>query len=185
MGNDFNLCPICGSKKIQNVNNRKWDCPECHFKLYNNVAAAVGLIIQDSEGRVLFEKRVKEPKAGMLTVPGGFCDPDETAEDAARRECREEIGIEITDLKYLCSQPNIYEYKNITYKTCDMFFTAKAALSKDCNASQDLLSGLTAQKSEVQSFVLEKIESEEDVDKLPIAFISLQKTLKYWINNHE
>ena len=47
MANDFELCPKCGSKKIEYKDNRKWFCPDCGFDLYNNVAAAVGIIICD------------------------------------------------------------------------------------------------------------------------------------------
>ena len=29
MENKFNMCPMCGSKKIECVKNRKWICPDC------------------------------------------------------------------------------------------------------------------------------------------------------------
>jgi ADP-ribose pyrophosphatase YjhB (NUDIX family) len=43
--------------------------------VYNNVAAAVGVIVTDVEGKVLFVKRAKEPKKGLCGLPGGFADP--------------------------------------------------------------------------------------------------------------
>ena len=82
MSNEFNYCPKCNSKNIQYKNNRKWFCSDCGFDLYNNVASAVGCIITNKEGQVLFEVRGKEPKKNFLALPGGFCDPDETAEEA-------------------------------------------------------------------------------------------------------
>ena len=51
MQNDFNFCPNCGGKNIKNVNMRKWKCDDCGFTLYNNVAAAVGLVIQNEQGK--------------------------------------------------------------------------------------------------------------------------------------
>ena len=54
MKNDFNLCPKCGSKNIINHGNRKWDCQDCDFDLYNNVAAAVGVIIKDKFNNIQF-----------------------------------------------------------------------------------------------------------------------------------
>ena len=99
--NDFKICPMCGSNKIENHGNRKWMCPDCGFDLYNNVATAVGLIIQDINKNVLFEVRAKEPRKGFYALPGGFVDFDESAEEAAMRECREEIGVEIDNVKYL------------------------------------------------------------------------------------
>ena len=169
--NDFNLCPNCGSKNIKNVKNRKWLCQDCGFDLYNNVASAVGLIICDKENKILLEERAKEPKKGFLAFPGGFVDPDETAEQACIRECMEEIGAKPVEVKYLCSFPNTYEYKNITYKTCDLFF--EAILPENTEFS--------AQKSEVASLKRVLIQTEEDVDNASLAFESAKKTLKLWL----
>ncbi|MCQ2575593.1 MAG: NUDIX domain-containing protein [Treponema sp.] len=182
MKNNFNMCPICGSKAIQNKNGRKWLCPECGFDLYNNVAAAVGVIISDKEHNVLLEVRAKEPRKGFLAFPGGFVDADESAEEAVVRECREEIGAEVTNIKYLCTFPNTYEYKNIEYKTCDMFFTAE--LAGKFNNMDELIQSLHGQESEVQGFVSQKVDSIEAVDKIPLAFISANKTLKKWVEKN-
>ena len=180
--NRFNFCPKCGSKKIEYQNNRKWGCVDCGFKLYNNVAAAVGLIITDENGCVFFEKRAKEPRKGFLALPGGFCDPDETAESAADRECKEELGIEVHSIKYLCSFPNIYDYKNIRYKTCDLFFTAAV----NSSASEKLINQMKVQKTEVSELCTKNIQTETDIDNLPLAFESARKTLKFWLaeKNH-
>lgn len=171
-GNRFTYCPACGSKNIMTVKNgRKWECPDCSLELYNNVATAVGLLIADGSGGILFEKRAKEPRKGFLAFPGGFTDPDETVEEAAERECIEEIGVKPESLEYLCSYPNDYEYKGIKYKTCDLFFTAKIPEG----------STIKAQESEVEGFVRMKIETKEDVENCPLAFGSAKKTLLKWI----
>ena len=167
MKNDFNFCPSCGGKNIQNVKMRKWLCADCGFDLYNNVASAVGLVIQNEEGKILLEKRAKEPRKGFLAFPGGFVDPDETAEEACVRECREEIGVEPVSLRYIASFPNTYEYKNIQYKTCDMFFEAKLPAGAK----------LHAQEGEVLGFEEHFVRSEEELAKIPLAFESAKKTL--------
>ena len=92
MKNDFKFCPNCASKNITNTNNRKWECVDCGFVLYNNSATAVGVIIVNKAGQILMEVRAKEPKFGMLDVPGGFVEHGETAEVACVRECREEFA---------------------------------------------------------------------------------------------
>ncbi|MBQ0050949.1 MAG: NUDIX domain-containing protein [Treponema sp.] len=170
--NDFNQCPICGSKKIQNVNNRKWTCPDCDLELYNNVASAVGLVICDKEGKVLFERRAKEPRKGFLAFPGGFVDPDESAEEACFRECKEEIGVEPVKIKYIASFPNTYEFKGITYKTCDLFF--EAVLPENAE--------LKAQETEVLGFEHRYVRTKEELEELPLAFESARKTLNLWMN---
>ena len=163
--NDFSLCPACGSRKIENLAMRKWLCPDCGFDLYNNVAAAVGLVIADSDGRVLFERRAKEPRKGFLALPGGFCDPDESAEEACFRECKEEIGVAPLSLRYICSFPNTYDYKNIRYKTCDLFFEAELPPG----------ARLHAQEGEVTAFERCPVGSKADLDALPLAFESARR----------
>lgn len=45
-------------------------------------------------GRVLLVLRGREPSMGLWSLPGGHIRPGETAEAAARRELREETGVE-------------------------------------------------------------------------------------------
>lgn len=179
MSNDFIMCPMCGSKKIKNHNDRKWSCPDCGFDLYCNIAAAVGIIIKDKYNHVLFEVRAKEPRKGFVAVPGGFVDGDESAEDAIIRECKEEIGIEISNPKFLCTNPNTYPYKNIQYKTCDIFFTAD--LPKQYDSIEDFIKVLHPQESEVAGFISYKLEKLSDIDKIPLAFESAKRTLIKYI----
>lgn len=173
MKNDFNFCPNCGSKNIQCIENRKWICPDCGFDLYCNVASAVGAVITDSNNNVLFEVRAKEPRKGYVAFPGGFVDFNETAEQAIVRECKEEIGADINDIKFICTNPNTYVYKNIEYKTCDIFFTAKLP-NNDLNMEQ-LIKNLKKQEKEVSDFVYYKVENIEDLEKIPFAFDSAKK----------
>lgn len=167
MKNDFSFCPSCGGRRIENVRMRKWRCADCGFDLYNNVASAVGLVVQDAEGRILFEKRGKEPRRGLLALPGGFVDPDESAEDACARECREELGVEPVSLEYIASFPNTYDYKNIQYKTCDLFFRAELPRG----------AAFKTQESEVLSLERRFVRTEQELSELPLAFESARKTL--------
>jgi len=187
MSNNFNCCPMCRSTKIQNILNpnskdatRKWTCPDCGFDLYCNIAAAVGLILYDNDSNVLFEVRAKNPRKGFIVIPGGFVDSDERAEDAVIREAREEVGLEITenDITCLTTFPNTYEYKGITYKTCDIFFAAKLPEGRSIPS---LAESLKAEESEVTEIQVHKITSEKDIENLPVAFPSGVNALKAWL----
>lgn len=58
-------------------------------------AASVAIL----RGReVLLIRRARPPYAGLWTLPGGRCEPDETLGDAARREIAEELGLELGGL---------------------------------------------------------------------------------------
>lgn len=177
MENKFLLCPVCGSKNVV-THKIKWTCPDCNFDLYNNVAAAVGIIIVDDENKVVFETRAKEPRKGFLALPGGFVNPDECAEAAVIRECREEIGFEVKNPQFICSFPNTYPYKNIVYKTCDLFFVARVP-----GHLEDYLSKMNAEATEVTSIKLEKVAAIEDVEKLPMAFGSSINALKVFVKS--
>lgn len=57
------------------------------------VTAAMGIVF-DKEKGILLEKRTDN---GMWCIPGGAMEPGETAEEALRREVREETSLEISD----------------------------------------------------------------------------------------
>ena len=175
MQNKFKMCPECGSKNIEWRNGKKWLCPDCGFDLYCNVAAAVGIVLYDDEYNILFEVRAKEPRKGFLCLPGGFVDPDESAEDAVVRECHEELDAEVHGSKFLCSFPNTYKYKNIEYKTCDIFFKTK--LPAKYENMEAFVKTLHREESEVVRFEIRKVQNVDDVNALPLAFESAHKTL--------
>lgn len=120
----FNCCPSCGSSDIFFEDSKKFNCRKCAFTYYHNVAAAVAAILEYDKKIVLI-KRAKEPGKGKLDLPGGFVDPKESAEEAVIREIKEELQIDIIEPKYLGSFPNIYQYKDVLYHTCDLFFYCK------------------------------------------------------------
>lgn len=123
----FAACPHCAQPARPCERSLPFQCAACGFVLFFNPAAAVAAFIRRDDGRVLFTRRAKEPGKGRLGLPGGFVDFEETAEEALRREVREEVGLEVDALEYLVSFPNRYTYKGVTYNTLDLFFVAKAA----------------------------------------------------------
>jgi NAD+ diphosphatase len=118
----FSYCPRCGQKAFSRKKPGLLTCSACGLVFYLNTAAAVAAILRDDEGRILLTRRAGEPGKGLLDFPGGFVDPGESAEDALRRELREEIGLEPETLLWFGSLPNEYEYEGITYQTLDLFF---------------------------------------------------------------
>ena len=59
------------------------------------MTAACGVLIENDKGQLLLQKR---SDTGQWCVPGGAMEIGETYEQAAMREIREEVGIEVSDL---------------------------------------------------------------------------------------
>lgn len=70
-------------------------CPACGHTVWFNPKPCSGALVV-REGKVMLSRRAIEPALGTWDVPGGFCLPGEHPEDTARRELREETGLEIT-----------------------------------------------------------------------------------------
>ncbi|MBS0495582.1 MAG: NUDIX hydrolase, partial [Proteobacteria bacterium] len=81
-------------------------CPVCHTIHYENPLMVVGTVPVMGE-RVLLCKRNIEPRWGKWTLPAGFMELGETAEQGAARETDEEAGalIEMGPLFSLLSVP--------------------------------------------------------------------------------
>jgi 8-oxo-dGTP diphosphatase len=65
-----------------------------------SVTVDIALLYLGEEGpEVLLIKRAKEPFKGRWALPGGFVNEDESLEDAAARELKEEAGLDSARLK--------------------------------------------------------------------------------------
>jgi mutator protein MutT len=103
-----------------------------------NIAAAVAAIIIDEQNHLLVATRAKDPVKGTLDLPGGFVDLDETAEEAVRREVREELNLEVVETKYLFSIPNEYPYGDVLYHTLDMVYRCRVNDFAGMKAADDV-----------------------------------------------
>ena len=69
-------------------------CASCGFVHYVNPKIVTGSIVRH-EGKILLCRRAIEPRIGFWTLPAGFMEVGETAEQAAMREAREEANAAI------------------------------------------------------------------------------------------
>ncbi len=121
---NFRYCPKCGSTDILVHENNGMKCVACNCYYFHNVASATGAIIVSPSG-ILLVKRGHEPKKGLLDVPGGFVNYKESIEDALLREVKEELDVDLPNMTYFGSFPNIYKYEKVTYFTTDAIFICK------------------------------------------------------------
>jgi ADP-ribose pyrophosphatase YjhB (NUDIX family) len=118
----FVYCPVCGSEHFEVHNFKSKQCSHCGFTYYANPCAATAAFIVNDNGEMLVVRRAKEPAKGTLDLPGGFIDMYETVEEGMRREIKEETGLDVQDIQYLFSSPNVYQYSGMGVHTIDMDF---------------------------------------------------------------
>lgn len=187
----FKFCPACASPKITFEDGKLFRCPACGFVYYHNIAAATACIISvpsdskpaDGSGeRIMFLVRGKEPGKGKLDLPGGFVDTGEGALEGLHRELNEEIGwtppvppgASMSDVyRFFGSFANVYPYREISYNTCDLYFSicAPGLNEKDLVLEKAEISGICFLKPEVINF--------DD-----IAFDSTRRAVKAYLANH-
>lgn len=116
------FCPECAAP-LAKQSDTKYECPKGH-PYYNNPRTACSIIFINDHGELLYAKRAHEPARGKYDFPGGFLDYGENGYQAAKREIREELGVEITrdNLELIDTSANYYT-ENVT--TCDLVFICR------------------------------------------------------------
>jgi len=69
-------------------------CSDCGFVAYENPKVVVGTVVAE-DGRILLCRRAIEPRSGFWTIPAGYLEMGETAEEGAAREAWEEARARI------------------------------------------------------------------------------------------
>lgn len=100
----YRFCPMCGrSLERKSGTERAMRCEPCRRDYYPRINPAVIMGVEYGDSILLAERRGRN--GAFFSVLAGFVEPGESLEEAVAREVREEVGIEVTDIKYLKSQP--------------------------------------------------------------------------------
>ena len=96
-------CGRCGKPTAMKTTEFAMSCPACDLVVYPRISPAVMVLV--SRGDELLLARSPHFRPGVFSALAGFVEAGETLEQCAVREVREEVGIEITNLRYFQSQP--------------------------------------------------------------------------------
>lgn len=110
-------CSRCGTPTEARREERSRVCPKCKYTTYPPISPAIMILI--TRGREILLARKKEWPQGRFSALAGFVEPGETLEDTVRRETREEVGVEITNLRYFGSQPWPFPHQLMIAFTAD------------------------------------------------------------------
>ena len=97
------FCGHCGTPTEPKANERARVCPNCGQSHYPRITPAVMALVR--RGNELLLARSPHFPPGMYSALAGFVEPGETLEQTLVREVREEVGIEVANLRYFASQP--------------------------------------------------------------------------------
>jgi len=134
----YRFCPACGSpleaRTLKTGDRERMACTACGFIHYLDPKVAVGTLIRNDRQELALVRRAIEPGYGKWTFPGGYVDRGEPVRDAAVREAKEEVGLDVR----LDSLLNVYSYPG-----APVIIVYLATMTGGCVACDD--EGLEAQ----------------------------------------
>lgn len=96
------FCGSCGYRTMPHANERALVCPNCQLHFYPRInPCVIMLVCRDSQ--MLLARHARTGSA-YFSCLAGFMEIGETPEQAVAREVREEVGIEIENIRYIESQ---------------------------------------------------------------------------------
>ncbi|MDB5161422.1 MAG: hydrolase family [Candidatus Saccharibacteria bacterium] len=107
----YKYCPKCGHRADKQTNHLH--CPNCGHDYYFNPKPVTSVILKNENDEYLFVIRAAEPRKGYLDFPGGFAENGETLEECSVREVKEELGVKVSNLKYLSAHVDTYLYQGV------------------------------------------------------------------------
>lgn len=99
---EHRFCGACGTPTERAANEPARICPACKLHSYPRISPAIMVLIH--RGREVLLARNSRNTTGMFSALAGFVEAGETLEETIVREVREEVGVQVGDIRYFGSQ---------------------------------------------------------------------------------
>lgn len=96
-------CGHCGRPARFDLKDRALHCSACGGISWPRISPAIIVSVIKNGKEILLGHSPRHAE-GLYTVIAGFVEAGETLEEAVAREVREEVGVEIEDIRYVTSQ---------------------------------------------------------------------------------
>lgn len=96
------FCGSCGSRTVHHENERTLVCPGCSHSFFPRISPCVIMLI--TKGNKMLLARSSRSNTNFYSCLAGFIEIGETPEETVRREVREEVALEIKNIRYIASQ---------------------------------------------------------------------------------
>ena len=96
-------CGCCGAQTVHDDKERMLRCPGCGNMIFPRISPAVIIAITDGD-RLLLSKYAGRSYTRYALI-AGYTEIGETLEQTVKREVMEEVGLQVTNIRYYKSQP--------------------------------------------------------------------------------
>lgn len=97
------FCGKCGSETKHKEDERAIQCPTCNTVVYPKISPAIIVAIVCNDKILL--ARNSNFTGGWYSLIAGYADVGESLEDTLIREVKEEVGVDVKNIRYYKSQP--------------------------------------------------------------------------------
>jgi NAD+ diphosphatase len=97
------FCGKCGTRTIVKNDERAITCPNCNTMVYPKISPAIIVAIV-CKNKLLLASNANF-RSNWYSLVAGYADIGETLEDAVIREVKEEVGLDVKNIRYYKSQP--------------------------------------------------------------------------------